>query len=575
MSQATRKHRRLRPYAWLGAGAVTLGLGASMVGGAAVAFADTADAPSSDTATSAPASGASSETKTGPATGRRAAATHASAATATRKARTATQAPAPVAATAETPVAITTVTPAASAPTATSRPSRRGVAATAPRAAVTVATLPSLKATKTPSAAADPSPSTDSWIPDNIVPGEHVTMALSDIAAAQSSLNAATWGTGNVLSGLASIVPQLFLAEASLSLTLWQNNMSGAQQLVAATTGIPIIHQLTEINLFATTTLPTFTQLGLGGAALFLPLVNLFGASTAATSASISSARSNGQVYAVVPVLMKATTEPTIGVRVNNAASVPVLVDSGSSGLLVTSDSVGTLDPANIAGTGEISFSGDTSKTFHYTTYKNTPVDFGGGAVTQSGLVDVIDDADSASFKAFLAPAGVVGIFGTGANAAGPGPNPIPNSVLPGELSDGYLLNQNVFLGLFGVMIFGPNPFANRVVVPGSPDAWVQVKINNGTAQTASAIIDSGGVYGTLPAYLINGGAVVPSGTVISVYDLNGEFLYSYTVNNANAPTVVPDTEAMNTGYVPFQQQPIYIDYSYPGGIGSTNFVYS
>jgi hypothetical protein len=31
----------------------------------------------------------------------------------------------------------------------------------------------------------------------------------------------------------------------------------------------------------------------------------------------------------------------------------------------------------------------------------------------------------------------------------------------------------------------------------------------------------------------------------------------------------------MNTGYIPFQQRPIYIDYSYPGHIGSTNFVYA
>ncbi|MDA2950817.1 MAG: hypothetical protein O2892_17550 [Actinomycetota bacterium] len=33
--------RRIPPYSWLGAGAVTLGMGAAMVGGAAVAFADT------------------------------------------------------------------------------------------------------------------------------------------------------------------------------------------------------------------------------------------------------------------------------------------------------------------------------------------------------------------------------------------------------------------------------------------------------------------------------------------------------------------------------------------------------
>lgn len=471
--------------------------------------------------------------------------------------------PVPVAEAVITPAPVTSVTP---------RPSRRPAAAgSAARPAAKVATLPSIVPTVVHSAAADPSYSMESWIPSDIVPGQHVTMALGDISAAQTSLTAATWGTGNVLAGLASIVPQLFLSEASLSLTLWQNNMPGVQQAVAATTGIPIIQQLTEITLFATATLPTFAQFGLTGAALFLPLVNLFGASTAATSTSISSARSNGQVYAVVPVLMKATTEPTVGIRINGGPSTSVLIDTGSSGLVVTSEAVP--NPGTPIGTGVITYSGDVSKEFHYTTY-NAVVDFGSGAITEPTAVNVIDAADSAAFKAFLAPAGVTGILGNGANSAGPGPS-IPTTSLPGELSDGFLLNQNVFLGLFGFMVFGPNLFANRVVLPGAPDAYINVSINNGPQQLADSIIDSGGVYGTLPSYLIGGGAVVPSGTRISVYSPSGDFLYSYTVNNANAPTVVPDDEAMNTGYIPFQQQPIYIDYSYPGGIGSTNFVYS
>ena len=45
MSHAARNRatrRRKQPYAWLGVGAVTLGMGAAMVGGTAVAFADTA-----------------------------------------------------------------------------------------------------------------------------------------------------------------------------------------------------------------------------------------------------------------------------------------------------------------------------------------------------------------------------------------------------------------------------------------------------------------------------------------------------------------------------------------------------
>jgi hypothetical protein len=51
MSRVARKsaRRRIQPYAWLGAGAVTLGMGAAMVGGTAVAFA----APATDSASTA------------------------------------------------------------------------------------------------------------------------------------------------------------------------------------------------------------------------------------------------------------------------------------------------------------------------------------------------------------------------------------------------------------------------------------------------------------------------------------------------------------------------------------------
>ena len=124
-------------------------------------------------------------------------------------------------------------------------------------------------------------------------------------------------------------------------------------------------------------------------------------------------------------------------------------------------------------------------------------------------------------------------------------------------------------------MILGPNPLATRVSVPGAPDAYVQVSVNDGTKQTAYSIIDTGGVYGTLPAYLIDGGSAVPSGTKISVYSADGQtLLYSYTTAGANSPTVVPDGELMNTGYTPFQQGPVYINYAAPDRIGSTDFVY-
>jgi hypothetical protein len=121
-------------------------------------------------------------------------------------------------------------------------------------------------------------------------------------------------------------------------------------------------------------------------------------------------------------------------------------------------------------------------------------------------------------------------------------------------------------------MVLGPDPLATRVSVPGAPDANVQVSVNDGPKQDASSIIDTGGVYGTLPSYLIGGGTSVPSGTKISVYTADGRtLLYSYTTGLYN-PEVVGDVDLMNTGYFPFQQGPVYINYAPSNRIGSTDF---
>ena len=413
-----------------------------------------------------------------------------------------------------------------------------------------------------------------SYLPaDPIVPGTKVALAMQQISDAQSLLNQQTWGAGNVAAGVASIVPQLFLAEAAWSLTAWQNNMPAASQAIATTAGIPLIHQVTQVNLLVTMSLPMLAEAGLTGAALLLPLVNLLGAAVAPTQALVGQARSNGKVYAFVPVQMKAFTEPVVNVSVNNGPGNPMLVDTGSSGLIITRDSAPG-DLGEPVATGEIRFSGDLTKTFRYTTYVTT-VDFGGGAVTAPTAVNIVDDADAAAFEEFLKPAQVVGILGVGANTYGPGPDgyTIPTASLPGELSDGFLLYQGALLGLFGVMVFGPNPLPTRVSVPGAPDAYVTVSINDGPKQTANSIIDSGGVYGTLPAYLIGGATSVPTNTKISVYTADGQtLLYSYNTIGTNSPTVVDDGALMNTGYIPFQQGPVYINYAAPNRIGSTDF---
>ena len=594
------KHRRIRPYAWLGTAAVTLGLGAGMVGGTAVAVADVgADAGSSHSSTSegtppegTPSAGTTSGSAASESTVR-GATPRQSRAVAGRANKVSAPARSPVLAAAAVSSPVPAADVAVTAPptnAALTRPSARRAGAGLGRSALSaLPALPALPAqpalpavqpaSALPAAAppppgADPSYNMASYLPaDPIVPGTKVALAMQQISDAQSLLNQQTWGAGNVAAGVASIVPQLFLAEAAWSLTAWQNNMPAASQAIATTAGIPLIHQVTQVNLLVTMSLPMLAEAGLTGAALLLPLVNLLGAAVAPTQALVGQARSNGKVYAFVPVQMKAFTEPVVNVSVNNGPRNPMLVDTGSSGLIITRDSAPG-DLGEPVATGEIRFSGDLTKTFRYTTYVTT-VDFGGGAVTAPTAVNIVDDADAAAFEEFLKPAQVVGILGVGANTYGPGPDgyTIPTASLPGELSDGFLLYQGALLGLFGVMVFGPNPLPTRVSVPGAPDAYVTVSINDGPKQTANSIIDSGGVYGTLPAYLIGGANSVPTNTKISVYTADGQtLLYSYYTIGSNSPTVVDDGALMNTGYIPFQQGPVYVNYAAPNRIGSTDF---
>ena len=584
MSHGARKHRRLRPYAWLGASAVTVGMGAALVGGAAIAAADTgADTGSTSAASSsAPANSTTTSTRRTPRSARNGAAATSANAAAVRPSRAASAA--------ESAAVVPDAAATSAVTTAGAEPPAAAVVASKPRGrrSAAVATSPADHTAPTPEAAATPAaaiePTDPPFIPNNIVPGQHVSLALTEIAAGQATLNQATWGAGDLAAGLVAIVPQLFMAEASLSLTLWQNNMPGAQQLVAATVGVPFIHQLTEVNLFVTATLPTFAQFGLGGAALFLPLVSLFGATTAPTEQLVSQARSNGLVYAVVPVQMKYITEPIVRASIAGGPAVPLLLDTGSSGLVTTLDQLGTNYEATDQ-TGTITYSGASSTPFTYRVYATT-VDFGSGAVTGTTYVDVIEDTpeQEAAFKDFVASTGSVGVLGTGAAAVGPGPGYIPTSQLPGELSDGYLLNQSLFgFGLFGVVIFGPNPFPARVVVPGSPYGQLQIQIGSNTPQSVTdAIIDSGGVYGTLPASLFTDpviGSQVPAGTKISVYTEDGlTLLYSYVTNAASGPTIVPDDPFgmdVNTGNIPFGQQLIYTDYSADYPNGATVFSYT
>lgn len=566
---------RRQPYAWLGAGAVTLGLGAALASGTAVAHADTgASGAGKSTASSSEGSSTSSSATDSTAvkkstahSARHSAVTSSGGNVSARKASSATASDTPAAAAAVD----TGSTEAVSAtPIATPTPttSTAHSARVRPVAAVTTMATP---------AAANATPSSYSWLPSTppVVANVAVSLALQQIAQAQSDLQQQTWGSGNIAAGLVSIVPQVLLTQAALALNTWGTTITPTQSLYARTSGVPIVHELAGVGLLGALLLPTLATTALNSTGLFLPLVGALEGTGSITPVqnAVSTAALNSRVYALVPVTMRSTTEPIVYITINGGPSTPVLVDTGSSGLVVTMASVGDAAPLGApTGTVTSGYSGGLSYTA--TTYTTT-VNFGNGIVSGPTNVNIVNPEDAAAALAFFHQlGGASGVLGIGANAAGPGPQGLPTTALPGDLSQGVFLYQSLFLGIAGVMVFGPNPLPSRTSVSGAPDAYLNVKINNNSPTTVGAIIDSGGVYGTILSSMIGGAGSVPVGTRISVYTPDGVLLYSYTVTSQNRPTVIT-SGLINTGYVPYQHGPVYLDYTTPDGQGATHFDYA
>jgi hypothetical protein len=159
------------------------------------------------------------------------------------------------------------------------------------------------------------------------------------------------------------------------------------------------------------------------------------------------------------------------------------------------------------------------------------------------------------NFETFLADNDVSGILGIGENAAGPTTSPLESygGVLV-DVPDGKLIVDSA------------NPGTAFATVSGAPIANLYESINGGTPVAVSDDVDSGGVFGTIPSSLESGSSV-PSGTTIDVYNQpGGTLLYSYTTGNLGSsgydgPTPVTGT-AIDSGVLPFLQEPIYISYT-------------
>jgi hypothetical protein len=317
---------------------------------------------------------------------------------------------------------------------------------------------------------------------------------------------------------------------------------------------------------------------GGSGGTVGSPGTNGAGGTGGAGTGPGGSAGSNGTPLsqnATVALTLSQNRFPIVYVSVNGGPPAPVLVDTGSSGLVIEGQYVP--NPGPTVATGSTTYSGPgASVTVNYTT-SDQKVSFLNGAngsvvaVTSPTAVDVLSGTDATNFANYWAGTGIVGVLGIGPNAGGPGTSTVIPA-LPGTIDQGVLFNQPQ-----NQLVFGPNPLPGGVSVTGSPtvanlDVQVTVPGHSMTSTVVpSLFIDSGDNFGSIPGSLLGTGqstGTVPVGTVVSVYS-NGQLLYTYTTTASHPLTVTGSV--MNTGNIPFELGPVYISES-PSGLGTTIF---
>jgi hypothetical protein len=277
-----------------------------------------------------------------------------------------------------------------------------------------------------------------------------------------------------------------------------------------------------------------------------------------------------------LPITTYEDTEPTVLAAVDGGSSVPVLVDTGSSGLVIPWEDLGSgsefqdlLDLGFPTSFGESGYSGGVD--YLYLTY-DLPVTYADGLETTTPVeVEVYswDPSDFSSFftndafQGFLADNDSAGgILGIGdATSGGAGESPFEAAGFGGVTVDEpahELYVQST-----------PETTGISLTASGSTVSGLTETVTSPTGTTSATVsddLDSGGVYGTIPSSLAPSGEL-PDGDTVTVTDGN-TVLYSYTVANDGAnqlpnesPTAVTGDD-IDSGYQAFEYSPISIDYN-------------
>ncbi len=277
-----------------------------------------------------------------------------------------------------------------------------------------------------------------------------------------------------------------------------------------------------------------------------------------------------------LPITMHIVTEPTIQAAIGTGDPSTLLVDTGSSGLVVPWQELGTNDfsaleelfklglPENFGFSG---YSGGVE--YLYLEYAGVPVSYGTDGtdvLTTTSPVDVEVLSWSTNpanifenFQTFLSSNDVDGILGIGPATAGPTESPFES--YGGVLIDLVGPEKQLIVG-------GDNPLTGGNLLDGSPNvAGLTETVTRGATVIGSGTVtndlDSGGVYGTIPSSIVGSG--LASGDKISVYDGN-TLLYSYVlgtdgIGQSTAPTVIAGS-SIDSGVVPFFSHEAYFDYA-------------
>jgi PE-PGRS C-terminal aspartyl peptidase-like domain len=288
-------------------------------------------------------------------------------------------------------------------------------------------------------------------------------------------------------------------------------------------------------------------------------------AAAAAASADPAAAPAD----ATIPLTVLEGTEPAVNASVDGGSSVPLLVDTGSSGLVIPYTDLGSTTTQQLTNLFDLGFPTGFSESgysggvdYLYLTYNDVPVDYLNGStdvLSTNGPVDIEvyswDPSNFGSlftndaFQNFLTSNDVNGILGIGENTSGPTTSPF-------ESYGGVTVD----VPQSELIVGSTDPITGGTTVDGAPISNLYETVTNGGSTTGSSVsddVDSGGVFGTIPSTLN-----AEPGSIITVYtSQGGTELYQYTVGSGEVPTSTTGT-SIDSGVEPFLTHELYINYA-------------